>query len=358
VKVTDFGVAYVAKSTLTKPGQSLGTPSYMSPEQIEGKPVDGRSDLFSLGAVLYELCCNEKAFPGENITTVIYRILHTEPVSLFQLNSLFPSILDATIRKALVKDPAARYARAREFGEALALTAAVIKEPGSQTASTQGPPAATPGHPNEAAPRRRGLLISSVVAVAIALLGGLLWMSRSAELPHALLGVQAGGTAPQQPAEKSASLSGQAQAPHEASPAPLSPPGQSGSPRALRVTFARDIKGILPVEEGDTFFRDDRKVILWVRWANVGGKHTIVTSWFNPDGELVHKSPAPEGFESPAEWWTTWTTLPLARSAAKKAPGQWHVEVQLDNQTLVTAFFSLLDQRRPTAARAGIPRNP
>ncbi|HWT78055.1 MAG TPA: serine/threonine-protein kinase, partial [Candidatus Methylomirabilis sp.] len=112
VKVTDFGVAYVTKSTLTKPGQSLGTPSYMSPEQIEGKSVDGRSDLFSLGAVLYELCCNEKAFPGENITTVIYRILHTEPVPLFQLNSLFPSILDATIRKALAKDPAARYARA------------------------------------------------------------------------------------------------------------------------------------------------------------------------------------------------------------------------------------------------------
>jgi hypothetical protein len=111
------------------------------------------------------------------------------------------------------------------------------------------------------------------------------------------------------------------------------------------------------VEEGETFFRDDRKVILWVRWANVRGKHTILARWFDPEGELVYASPAPERFDSPAEWWTTWTTLPLARKAVK-TPGQWRVEVQLDNQTLVTAYFSLVDQRRPATAKARTAGNP
>lgn len=356
VKVTDFGVAYLAKSTLTKPGQSLGTPSYMSPEQIDGRSVDGRSDVFSLGAVLYELSCNEKAFPGENITTVIYRILHTEPVPLSQLNALFPSILDATIRKALAKDPAARYARAREFAEALALTSAVIT---GRATPAAGSPAAAPAPPTAAPPRRRGLLVGTLCLVAIAFLASLFWLPRPSEPPQSSPGGRAEGVAPQQPVEKASPPSGQAGAPHEVpSKAPPSgTPQESGSPKAIRVTFARDIKGVLPVEEGDTFFRDDRKVILWVRWANVRGKHTILANWFNPEGELVYASPAPERFESPAEWWTTWTTMPLARRTAK-TPGQWRVELQLDNQTLVTAYFSLLDQRRPDTARAGTPRNP
>ncbi len=356
VKVTDFGVAYLAKSTLTKPGQSLGTPSYMSPEQIDGRSVDGRSDLFSLGAVLYELSCNEKAFPGENITTVIYRILHTEPVPLSQLNSLFPSTLDATIRKALAKDPAARYARAREFAEALALTSAVIT---GRATPAAGSPAAAPAHPTAAPPRRRGLLVGTLCLVAVAFLASLFWLPRSSEPPQSSPVGRAEGIASQQPVEKASSPSGQAGAPHEvpSTAAPSGTPQESGSPKAVRVTFARDIKGVLPVEEGDTFFRDDRKVILWVRWANVRGKHTILANWFNPEGELVYASPAPERFESPAEWWTTWTTMPLARRTAK-TPGQWRVELQLDNQTLVTAYFSLLDQRRPDTARAGTPRNP
>jgi len=359
VKVTDFGVAYVAKSTLTRPGQSLGTPSYMSPEQIDGRPVDGRSDLFSLGAVLYELCCYEKAFPGENITTVIYRILHSEPVPLFQLNSVFPPILDTTIRKALAKAPAGRYAGAREFAEALAHTAAVSTGAAAQSASTRGPAVAAPSSPVEARPRRRGLLVSTLGLVAAGLLAGLLWVFQSPAPPLSLSGGRAEGIAPQQPTEKASASSGQVNVPRE-TPSPAAPSGspqESASPKAVRVTFARDIKGVLPVEEGETFFRDDRKVILWLRWANVRGKHAILARWFNPDGELVYASPSPERFESPADWWTTWTTFPLPRKAAE-TPGQWRVEVQLDNQTLVTASFSLLDQRRPSPGKAATARNP
>ncbi|MBI2563135.1 MAG: serine/threonine protein kinase, partial [candidate division NC10 bacterium] len=78
-KVTDFGIARITGTETTQTGQTLGTTSYMSPEQIAGLPLDGRSDIFSLGAVLYELLSGEKAFPGETISTIVYRIVHEDP---------------------------------------------------------------------------------------------------------------------------------------------------------------------------------------------------------------------------------------------------------------------------------------
>jgi serine/threonine-protein kinase len=104
-KVTDFGIARIAGTETTQTGQTLGTPSYMSPEQISGLKLDGRSDIFSLGAVLYEMLSGEKAFPGETISTVIYRIVHEEPTPLRRLNPAFPAGLDICMKKALAKDP-------------------------------------------------------------------------------------------------------------------------------------------------------------------------------------------------------------------------------------------------------------
>jgi hypothetical protein len=111
------------------------------------------------------------------------------------------------------------------------------------------------------------------------------------------------------------------------------------------------------VEEGNTFYLDDRKVILWVRWENVRGKHTTATRWFNPEEKLVYTSPSLESFESPTDRWTTWTTLPLTREKIMK-PGRWRVEVHLDSQPLVTAHFSLLDQLRPPPASLPSTRKP
>ena len=109
--VTDFGIARIAGAETTQTGQSLGTPSYMSPEQISGLTLDGRSDIFSFGAVLYELLSGEKAFPGETISTVVYRIIHEEPTPLRRLNPAFPAGLDACLQKALGKNPSRRYSR-------------------------------------------------------------------------------------------------------------------------------------------------------------------------------------------------------------------------------------------------------
>lgn len=120
VKITDFGTAKILQfGTVQQTAHVMGTPSYMSPEQVKGKIVDGRSDIFSLGVMLYEMVTGEKPFPGQNITTVIYKIVNEEPVPPRQIDpSLHPG-LSAVVMKALAKDPDVRYQSCREMLEDL-----------------------------------------------------------------------------------------------------------------------------------------------------------------------------------------------------------------------------------------------
>jgi len=104
VKVTDFGTAKILQLGTTQSGTIVGTPSYMSPEQIKGKPIDGRADVFSLGVILYELVTGEKPFPGESITTVIYKIVNEEPIPPRELDSSVHPGLSAVVAKALAKE--------------------------------------------------------------------------------------------------------------------------------------------------------------------------------------------------------------------------------------------------------------
>jgi serine/threonine-protein kinase len=120
VKVTDFGTAKILQfGTVQQTAHVVGTPSYMSPEQIKGKVVDGRSDVFSLGVVLYEMVTGEKPFPGQNITTVIYKIVNEEPTAPRDIDSSIHPGLNDVIMKALAKEPAARYQSCRELFEDL-----------------------------------------------------------------------------------------------------------------------------------------------------------------------------------------------------------------------------------------------
>ena len=120
VKVTDFGTAKILQfGTVQQTAHVVGTPSYMSPEQIKGKVVDGRSDVFSLGVVLYEMVTGEKPFPGQNITTVIYKIVNEEPTAPRDIDSSIHPGLNDIIMKALAKEPAARYQSCRELFEDL-----------------------------------------------------------------------------------------------------------------------------------------------------------------------------------------------------------------------------------------------
>ncbi|MGC8762724.1 MAG: serine/threonine-protein kinase [Acidobacteriota bacterium] len=119
LKVMDFGVAREEGAHLTQKGFVVGTPHYMSPEQIEGRPLDGRSDVFSMGVVLYELLCGERPFPGESISTVIYRVLHDSPTPLRELNPRIPRDIARIVDRALAKDPGRRFPSAQAFEEAL-----------------------------------------------------------------------------------------------------------------------------------------------------------------------------------------------------------------------------------------------
>jgi len=107
--ICDFGVARVDTSTLTQSGTAVGTPSYMSPEQVMGKKVDKRSDIFSLGCILYEFLTGRRPFEAESITTVIYKIINEEPPSLNEVKKGLPAGFEKIIGKALAKDPNDRY---------------------------------------------------------------------------------------------------------------------------------------------------------------------------------------------------------------------------------------------------------
>jgi len=110
VKVLDFGLAHVASNRITKTGAVLGTPSYMSPEQVRGLKVDRRSDVFSLGAVCYELACGRKAFPGATVAQTFYQILHEQPAPFEELVPGTSAGLGAVVSRAMEKNPAARQA--------------------------------------------------------------------------------------------------------------------------------------------------------------------------------------------------------------------------------------------------------
>ncbi len=118
-KITDFGIAKLTVTQFTLPGQVVGTPSYMSPEQLSGSVVDARSDLFSLGVILYWMLTGKKAFLGDTITAVSFQIAYRDPVPVTQLNPSLGPDFDYVLDRALAKDPARRYPRGKEFAEDL-----------------------------------------------------------------------------------------------------------------------------------------------------------------------------------------------------------------------------------------------
>ncbi|MEO6119954.1 MAG: PEGA domain-containing protein, partial [Terriglobales bacterium] len=138
-KIMDFGIAK-SSANMTTTGQVLGTPTYMSPEQVRGKQLDGRSDIFSFGVVLYEMVVGEKPFTGQTITTIIYKIIHEAAIPPRELDVTVHPGISTIIMKALAKDPAERY----QTGADLVRDLLNYKSIGSDTESTKMIAAVTP----------------------------------------------------------------------------------------------------------------------------------------------------------------------------------------------------------------------
>jgi serine/threonine-protein kinase len=114
-KIADFGVAKLNLSNQTLVGRALGTPAYMSPEQLNGEAVDGRSDLFSLGVVLYTMLTGHRPFQGNSAVTVSFKVVNRDPIPATLLDTELPQGLDSIIARAIAKDPAERYQRGLEM---------------------------------------------------------------------------------------------------------------------------------------------------------------------------------------------------------------------------------------------------
>jgi len=141
VKVTDFGIARITDLSKTRTGMVLGTPSYMSPEQLSGKKVDGRSDLFSLGTTLYQLGCGSLPFQGDSMAQLMFRIANEPHPDVRTRNAALPACVAAIVNRALAKDPESRYQDGEQMAKALRLCLQSLSPAGRPT--LVGAPAAS-----------------------------------------------------------------------------------------------------------------------------------------------------------------------------------------------------------------------
>jgi serine/threonine-protein kinase len=192
VKVTDFGIARAVNTeeSLTQTGAVMGTAAYFSPEQAEGKGVDARSDIYSLGVVLYEAAVGRPPFSGDSPVAVASKHVRDAPMPPREVNPAVPAALEAVIMKAMAKDPEARYASAEEFradllrfadgrpveavdaGVTSVMAAAGVTSVMTSTGRTMAvPPAAVPpgGQEDDERRRRTGWLIALLVLLLVAL---------------------------------------------------------------------------------------------------------------------------------------------------------------------------------------------
>jgi len=119
VKVMDFGIARVDSSSMTRTGIAMGTPNYIAPELLQGKSVDRRCDIFSVGVVIYEMLTGRRPFKGENLTSLIYSIINDNPPTPSSINEKIPLLFDHITDKALKKNPVERYQKASDLKSAL-----------------------------------------------------------------------------------------------------------------------------------------------------------------------------------------------------------------------------------------------
>ena len=183
VKVTDFGIARAvgggAQEGLTQTGAVMGTATYFSPEQAQGQPVDARSDIYSLGVVLYEMVTGRIPFAGDNPVAIAYKHVREDPVAPTQVNQAVPPPLEAIVLQAMAKDPGLRYQTAEQLQADLlryVQGAPVLADPPPPTVmmpATTLEPALAEEELEEPRGRRTGIYIAALL-IMLAVLAGLL----------------------------------------------------------------------------------------------------------------------------------------------------------------------------------------
>ena len=234
-------------------GSIVGTPHYMSPEQVQGQPVDGRSDQFSLAVIAYEMLTGEKPYTGEHLTTVVYKIVAEEPVLPHRLNPSLSAAIENVLRKALSKKPDARYRNCQEFIESLekacsaskgwklmprggllnAMTMADVKAPTAMAAAAAAPSLPPPRRKSRSdaghAPRARssGSRDSRVSCWAILVAAGFLALLGWQAAPWLMPGSQPAGHR----GASAAAAKEESPAPDHAGSAPVDPAGRFAARR-------------------------------------------------------------------------------------------------------------------------------
>jgi serine/threonine protein kinase len=259
-KITDFGIAKISTNEqFTMTGAIVGTPHYMAPEQVQGLAVDGRADQFSLAVITFEMLTGEKPFTGEQLTTVVYKIVAEEPVAAHRLNSTLNQGITNVLRRALAKKPEARYPNCEKFVDALEAACAVAKgwTPLPRGGSLDLPTAVEARRPANVSPSRRaeetqpsGRRRMGVLPVLLAILvaAGLVvliawqaapWLSESPESSTKPAVTQAQPPAAQ-PALPPAPV------PEEKKPSPMPPPRGAATDAKIDAAGSTPERGPIP----------------------------------------------------------------------------------------------------------------
>ncbi|HWR77425.1 MAG TPA: protein kinase, partial [Thiobacillus sp.] len=197
VKIMDFGIAQIPTGSRTQLGTVLGSPKYMAPEQVAGLPTDGKTDIFALGVVLYEMLTGTTPFNGDNLSAIMYKILNEEPAPPSTLNPRVPPVFDRIISRALAKRAEDRYQTAGEFARDLRNQDAVLPQTARRSAVSDKPTYTGPANKTSAGPqdatvflpphKARGLIAAASMASGLGIKEKIASSLRDAQRSHKIL---------------------------------------------------------------------------------------------------------------------------------------------------------------------------
>ena len=381
VKVADFGIARITETSVTRTGLAVGTPSYMSPEQVAGQKVDGRSDQFSLAVTLYELLTGEKAFPGDSLTTVLYRIMQEDPIPLRRVNPSFPEAVDQVLKKAMSKNPGDRYPRAADFGrdllaaaagertsiaaggggldstmadgiDAAALAGKTQLRMGSSADATQAMEGVTLPQAVPSSAKSRVPLVASIAVAAVILAAGIGWFGfirpaqEAQRVQEAQLKQEEQEKQEKQEKQKKQEAEEKQEEQKKTAESAKAP---AKAPQVQELILTREIRGDRPGPRITQLPASDPHIVLFARGSDLAEQRPVKVSWFDPDGKEIPPSGVPRLVLDGKGGWRTWAELALAGGAK---PGRWKAEFRLGDEVTQALSFTVT---APVEAKAPEP---